>query len=84
MNELLEEEETEKVSATVGSQKKKQDKTGKSEKKEKTENVPVTVVEAVLKTKVEVATADGNDASAAGEQQDSRLQEGVIVKIHSL
>ena len=37
-----------------------------------------------LKAKVEVAAAVGNDASAAGEEQDSRLQEGAIVKIHSL
>ena len=41
-------------------------------------------VAAALKAKVEVAAAVGNDASAAGEEQDSRLQEGAIVKIHSL
>jgi len=26
----------------------------------------------------------GNDVSATGEEQDSRIQEGAIVKIHSL
>ncbi len=37
-----------------------------------------------LKDRVEVAAAVGNDASAAREEQDSKLQEGAIVKIHSL
>ncbi len=31
-----------------------------------------------------MAAAVGNDLSPAGEEQDSRLQEGAIVKIHSL
>jgi hypothetical protein len=84
MKELLEAEETERAAAAAGSQKKKQAKAGKSEKKEKTENVAVAAVAAALKAKVEVAAAVGNDASAAGEEQDSRLQEGAIVKIHSL
>jgi hypothetical protein len=45
MKDLLEEDEKEKAPATAGSENKKLTKTGKSEKKKKTENVaPVAVV----------------------------------------
>jgi len=84
MKELLETEENEKAAAAAGSQKKKQAKAGKSEKKKKSDNVAAVAVVAGLKDRVEVAAAVGNDASAAREEQDSRLQEGAIVKIHSL
>jgi hypothetical protein len=84
MKEPLEAEETEKAAAAAGSQKKKQAKAGKSEKKDKTENVAPAAGAAAPKAKVEVAGAVGNDGSAAVEEQDSRLQEGAIVKIHFL
>ena len=85
MKELLETEENEPAASAAGSQKKKQAKAGKTEKKKKkTDNVAAVAVVAGLKDRVEVAAAVGNDTSAAREEQDSRLQEGAIVKIHSL